>query len=357
MKAKDLAQKLKVSPATISLVLNNKPGISDALRSSLIEKIKELGCGNMLVSEDSPLIKPVAAPNSRRPGIAYLIYTASEESSERFAFYPAVLEGAEMEARDIGCNLLVLHVTCEGNPHLPSLLKDAGAIGVIIQADHIVKPILHDIAMFNLPYVFIDAYRPDERVSSVCINNEQGVYSAVRYLKEMGHTTLGYISSGKESDSSIERRRSFHQALREYGLEDNRAHYYFADGEHSGAVENLRRQWKSKNHLPSAFVTENDMVAWRAMTALGKCGYCVPDDISIIGFDDRAICTMTEPNLTSIRNFRHLMGRQAVTMIQNKLELAQKLDIHDAPIKLEMPTELIIRQSVKKLQPESTQSK
>ncbi|WP_099203819.1 LacI family DNA-binding transcriptional regulator [Scatolibacter rhodanostii] len=350
MKAKDLAHKLNVSPATISLVLNNKPGISDTLRSSLIEKIKDLGCEDMLVSSDIPTIKPATIPSSsRRPGIAYLIYTASEENSDRFAFYPAVLEGAEMEARDIGCNLLVLHVSCDGNPHLSTLLKDAGAIGVIIQADHISEAVLQDLSMFQLPYVFIDAYRPDERVSSVCINNEQGIYCAVRYLKDMGHHNLGYISSGKESDSSIERRRSFHQALREYGLDDNRSNYYFADGEHSGAVENLRRQWKSKSHLPSAFITENDMVAWRAMTALTKCGYRVPDDVSIIGFDDRAICTMTEPKLTSIRNFRHLMGRQAVTMIQNKLELAQKLNILDAPIKLEMPTELITRESVKKI--------
>lgn len=304
----------------------------------------------MLVSTEIPTNTMVVSTNNRRPGIAYLIYTASEENSDRFAFYPAVLEGAEMEARDIGCNLLVLHVSSDGNPHLSTLLKDAGAIGVILQADHISKPILEDLSMFQLPYVFIDAYRPDERVSSVCTNNEQGIYSAVRYLKEMGHRNLGYISSGKESDSSIERRKSFHQALREYGLEDIRSNYYFADGEHSGAIENLKKQWKAKSHLPSAFVTENDMVAWRAMTALSKCGYKVPDDVSIIGFDDRAICTMTEPNLTSIKNFRHLMGRQAVTMIQNKFELAKKMGISDAPMKLEMPTELIIRDSVKRIQ-------
>lgn len=349
MKAKDLAKKLNVSPATISLVLNNKPGISDALRSTLIEKIKDLGCEDMLSSQDLPSSKHHVISSGRRPGIAYLFYTAADESNERFAFYPATLEGAEMEARDIGCNLLVLHVSCDGNPHLPTLLKDAGAVGVIIQSDHISKQILQDLSMIKLPYIFIDAYRPDERVSSVCTNNEQGIYSAVRYLKEMGHSNLGYISSGLEGDSSIERRKSFHQALREYGLEDRRENYYFADGEHSGAVENLRRQWNLKTHLPSAFITENDMVAWRAMTALDKCGYRVPDDVSVIGFDDRSICTMTEPKLTSIRNFRHLMGRQAITMIQNKLEIEKKLNIKDAPIKLEMPTELIIRDSVKQI--------
>lgn len=348
MKAKDLAKQLNVSPATISLVLNNKPGISDALRGSLIEKIKELGCGDMLAAADTALPRP-AAPAGQRPGIAYLIYTASEENSERFAFYPAVLEGAEMEAREIGCNLLVLHVSDGGNPHLSALLKDAGAIGVLIQADRISESVLADVSALRLPYVFIDAYRPDKPVSSVCTNNEQGIYSVVRYLKEMGHTNVGYISSGKEGDSSIERRRSFHQALREYGMEDNRANYYFADGEHSGAIENLSRQWKAKGRLPTVFVAENDMVAWRALMALGKCGYQVPNDVSLIGFDDRAICTMTEPKLTSVRNFSHLMGRQAVTMIQNKLDLAQKLGIRDAPIKLEMPTELIQRDSVKKL--------
>ena len=115
MKAKDLAKKLGVSPATISLVLNNKPGISDSLRHSLLKRIREMGCEDML----SPAVpQAAAAPRQEErahPVIVYLIYTSSDENNDRFAFYPAVLEGAEMEARTNHYNLVVLHMSREGS--------------------------------------------------------------------------------------------------------------------------------------------------------------------------------------------------------------------------------------------------
>lgn len=348
MKAKELAKILKVSPATISLVLNNKPGISDSLRHSLIEKIKELGYEDMLYSSTASAGKNMTQNTGNRPSIAYLIYTASEENSERFAFYPAVLEGAEMEARDNNYTLLVLHVSCEGNAYLPSLLENAGAVGAIIQAKNANDCIMRDIKNLNIPCVFIDVYKPGVRISSVCVNNEQGIYSAVSYLKELGHTDIGYISSGQESDSSVERRKNFHQALREFKLPDKKDNYYSAGGQNADAYENLSAVWKDKKELPTAFMVENDLLAWRAIKALGRCGFKVPDDVSIIGFDDRSICTMTEPNLTTVKNFRNLMGREAVIMIQNKIRM-KSIGVGDMPIKYELPTELIIRDSVKSL--------
>ena len=136
MKAKELAKKLGVSPATISLVLNNKPGISDSLRHSLLEKIQELGCESMCCEGCLPSNKKEeeapGAPAARQ-AIAYLIYTSSDEADDRFAFYPAVLEGAEMEARENGYNLLVLHMSCQGNANLRRLLQNGDTMGAIIQ--------------------------------------------------------------------------------------------------------------------------------------------------------------------------------------------------------------------------------
>lgn len=172
MKAKDLARQLGVSPATISLVLNNKPGISDSLRRSLLKKIRELGCGDMIgAAQDSGNY----ASQRPHPVIAYLIYTSCDETDDRFAFYPAVLEGAEMEARENGFHLVVMHLSRQGNPQLQSLLEDVGdTAGVIIQAGHISAGILEDVRSLRLPAVFVDAYLPNRQINSVCVNNEQG---------------------------------------------------------------------------------------------------------------------------------------------------------------------------------------
>lgn len=343
IKAKELAQRLNVSPATISLVLNNKPGISDHLRNSLLQRIKDLGCEEML-SNCAPAHSP---PPSSRLGIAYLIYTDSEENSEKFAFYPAVLEGAEMEARENSYNFLVYHIT-PGEGDLKNLLENANVVGAVAQVKCITEEILVDLSVLDIPYVFIDAYRPDLAVSCVCVNNEQGIYSAVRYLKEMGHREIGYISTGNASDMAIERRRHFHLSLREYGLGDNRKNYYIAAEHNTELLPALCRAFQDSPPKVTAFLAENDVLAWQAILALKRCGYRIPEDISIIGFDDRSVCLLTEPNLTTVRNYRHLMGQQSITMIQNKLYL-KKLNMTEASIKYELPTELIIRDSVRKI--------
>ena len=344
MKAKELAQKLNVSPATISLVLNNKPGISDHLRHSLIQQIKDLGCEEMLCNY-TPVYSH--APTSRQ-GIAYLIYTDSEESSDKFAFYPEVLEGAEIEARENEYNFLVFHVT-PGTGNITQLISNANVIGAVVQAKHISHEILEHLSSLDIPYVFIDAYRPDIAASCVCVNNEQGIYSAVRYLKELGHENLGYISTGYESDTAVERRRNFHLALREYGLEDNRRNYYSAISNPGESLSSaLCRKFTESPPEVTAFLAENDVVAWQTIEALKHCGYKIPEDISIIGFDDRSVCTLTLPNLTTVKNFRNLMGRQAISMVKNKLRM-KKLYMEDSPIKYELPTKLIIRDSVRDL--------
>lgn len=348
-KAKELAKMLGVSQATVSLVLNNKPGISDSLRHSLIEKIKELGYEEMLRTGNiNPRKGYVQSSSAPKPAIAYLIYTESAELSDRFAFYPAVLEGAEMESRDKNFTLLIYHMCCGGTCTPTSLLKDSNVIGVIVQSYRVTDEIVKELDALGLPSVFIDAYNPYTRQSSVSVNNEQGIYAAIDHLAKMGHTKIGYISSGNESDSSLERRKSFHQALLEFGLDDVKSNYYSSRGDNEDAFLNLKKVWHETPPEVTALVCENDLIAWRAMKALNRLGYNVPDDISLIGFDDRSICLMTEPPLTSVKNYRHLMGREAVMMIQNQIRL-RSVGLPFSPLKLELPTELVVRESVKKL--------
>lgn len=345
MKAKDLAKKLGVSPATISLVLNNKPGVSDSLRHSLLEKIRELGCENMLSGSGSP--QGMGDNDQTHPVIAYLIYTSSDEHNDRFAFYPAVLEGAEMEARDNNYNLVVLHMNSEGNPNLPNLLRCSGnVIGAIIQAFRINENIIEDIRNLEIPCVFVDSYRPERKVSSVCVNNEQGIMGAVQHLKERGHRRIGYVYSGCDSDCQLERRRCFHQALRTLDLEDVHENYFVAGcGADANDIDCLSQAFSKSVHMPTALIAENDRQAWRTIKALRRSGYRVPEDVSVIGFDDRSICSMVEPNLTSVKNYRHLMGRECIIMLQN-LRRLKRLGFKRPCLKYELPTELICRNSV-----------
>lgn len=349
MKAKELAKKLGVSPATISLVLNNKPGISDSLRHSLLKKIREMGCEDMLAPV-APAQAGSRLEERARPVIVYLIYTSSDERNDRFAFYPAVLEGAEMEARANHYNLVVLHMNRESSADLSRLVAGSGqAIGAIVQTAHIDDEILEDLSALDIPCVFVDAYRPDRNVYSVCVNNEQGIFSAVNHLKAKGHQNIGYIYGGVDNDSLLERRRCFHQALREYGLEDRRENYFKASNGADGEdINTLRQLFRQMDPMPTALMAESDRMAWLAMKALQRNGLKVPDDVSVVGFDDRSICTMVEPHLTSVKNSRHLMGRQCVFQLQN-LRRNKKLGVNITSLKYELPAVLVPRESVKDL--------
>jgi len=353
MKAKDLAKKLGVSPATISLVLNNKPGISDSLRQSLLEKIEELGCQEMLCGPQS------GAKGSREksgktapPSIAYLIYTGCMEDDSNIAFFPAVLEGAEMEARDNGYNLTVLHMNSQGNIGLPELLRYNGnMVGAIVQAGQVSDRLLEDIKSLEVPCVLIDVYRPDLQLSSVCVNNEQGVFSLVKYLKEMGHREIGYVYSESSGESFQERKRCFHAALREFGLEDRPENYFISAWDCrdcSYDFKRITRQLSQAEHLPTVLVAEDDHEAAQIYQALRHLGLRVPEDISVTGFDDNFLATMLDPPLTTVKNYRHLMGRECVLLLQNLLRL-KKAGIKNPCLKCEVSTRLVKRDSVRNL--------
>lgn len=353
MKAKDLAKKLGVSPATISLVLNNKPGISDSLRQSLLEKIEELGYREMLCDPQS------GAKGSRErsgktdpPSIAYLIYTGCMEDDSNIAFFPAVLEGAEMEARENGYNLIVLHMNCQGNIGLPELLHRSGnVIGAIIQADQVNDRILEDIKSIEIPCVLTDVYRPDLQLSSVNVNNEQGVFSLVKHLKEMGHREIGYVYSEFSCESLQERRRCFHAALREFGLEDRPENYFISAWDCrdcSYDFKRITRQLSQAERLPTVLVAEDDHEATQIYQALRHLGLRVPEDISVTGFDDNFLASMLDPPLTTVKNYRHLMGRECVLLLENLVRLT-KNGAKSPCLKCEIATKLVKRNSVRNL--------
>lgn len=353
MKAKDLAKKLGVSPATISLVLNNKPGISDSLRQSLLEKIEELGCQEMLCDA-----RPNAKASEEKPGvndppaILYLIYTGCMEDDSNIAFFPAVLEGAETEARDNGYNLIVLHMNCQGETGLPELLRRCGnVVGAIIQASQVSDRILEDIKSIDIPCVWTDVYRPDLQLSGVCVNNEQGIFNLVKYLKEMGHRDIGYVYSEFSSESLQERKRCFHAALREFGLEDRPENYFISAWDCRNCsydFKRITRQLSQAERLPTVLVAEDDHEATQIYQALRHLGLRVPEDISVTGFDDNFLASMLDPPLTTVKNYRHLMGRQCVLLLQNLLRL-KKAGIKNPCLKCEVSTKLVQRGSVRDL--------
>lgn len=357
MKAKELAKKLGVSPATISLVLNNKPGISDSLRESLLKEIQALGCEDMMCRSCRAGEAPGTSPeNTRRKTIVYLSYLGCEEWADQDSFYPGVLEGAESEARYRNYDFSVFHMLCQKAP-LSQLLSHCGEIlGFIVQGECVTPQILNDLQGVNAPSVFMDNYDPRQKVSSVRVDNFEAMHTIVSYLKEKGHQNIGYVRSGWECSWQRNRFCAYRTALELMDLDYDPSFFFLAGtGDDLWEFQRLATAFSQAEKLPTALVCENDRQAVRAMNALRQIGLRVPEDISVVGFDDSAFSSAVCPKLTTVRNSSQLMGRECVMLLENLYRL-KELGLSVPKIKYDLPAILVERDSVRDLNEKASEA-
>lgn len=329
---KDLAKQLGVSTATISLVLNGKPGISDKTRRKVLEKIRTMGYEDMI--KEIPTEEKQAVKTSRSKNIGFVIYKESGELLGMNSFFPLILDGIEKTAAFWGYNLLFLNIDRENIQDQIQRIRDAACEGCVIFATEMQRDALEYFGGINIPLVLFDNYFPEKSLNSVMPNNEQGTYLAVQYLCSQGHRRIGYLSSGLNINSFKEREMYAKNAVRSFGCEEPERYSLVLGYPVEVAEERMLHilQGKKPPELPTAFLADNDLVAIGAMQALKKSGYRIPEDISIVGYDDRPICELVEPALTTIRLPRMSFGAEAVEclvrMIQGGREFYGKIEIN-----------------------------
>ncbi len=343
IRAKDLAAKLGVSAATVSLVLNDKPGICDDTRRELRKRIVEMGYGYMLKTPE-PGMAAAAVPRksatshlqAEKGKIAFVIYPVCKECGDTSSFYTQVMEGASAYLQEKGYEMMMYHVKPECGCDLADL-ADKGVMGVIVQ-----KPCLEEIDVaklwgMKLPFVMLDTYYTDEEISSVSVNNEQGVYKLIRHLREQGHSRIGYISCGLERATFDERKGYYYMLLAQQGLP------YSADWSVPLSDEEKLRRVLEDPAGPTAFLTDNDIIAWKAIQKIRTCGYQVPQQIAVTGFEDHSLGLLSDPQLTTIHVPYADLGREAARVLLTKISRTGTEP--DVPMKVELGVELVVRES------------
>ncbi|MBR2188329.1 MAG: LacI family DNA-binding transcriptional regulator [Eubacterium sp.] len=331
MTAKELAKLIGVSEATMSLVINGKHGISNKTRTMVITRMKELGYGDMLQNK-APGDQGMSAAfgQSRNAGendsiqerqIAFVNFKDKGELLGMNSFFPLILDGIERTVRENGCRLTVLNIEKAKLDEQLKWFHESRCAGLVLFATEMKSADAKKFAALNIPFVVLDNEFYDVSADSVKLNNQQGTWLAARFLAEEGHKRVGYLSSGVDINSFHERQRCAVNALEESGIEDAAKHIYTIGYPHESAEEGMMQLLKSrsKEELPTAFLTDNDLVAVGAMRAMQAMGYRVPEDFSLVGFDDRPICTMISPRLTTVAIPRETFGSSAVDRLINIL--------------------------------------
>lgn len=335
LKAKDIAEMLGVSTATISLVLNNKPGVGEKKRQEIIEKIRELGCSHML--------KDISATSGN---VGFVVYKSIGKIIDESPFFTYILEGINKSLNENGYKLSFVYMNRDTDREVQkSQLQAAECKGLIIFGVEMKREDLQIFIDTGLPFVVLDNSFQDSDVDSVAINNSQGISKAMQYCYDMGHRNIGYIRCRERITSFDERYRAYRRWMEFLGLHFKEENICDVGYSEQSIRDEIKEYLRRKIEVPSVFIAENDFIACNAIKGLQEFGLKVPEDVSVVGFDDRPICQMIVPAVTTINVPKNAFGSSAATLLIEKIKNPREYSM-----KLEIGTKLVIRDSVKLLE-------
>jgi LacI family transcriptional regulator len=329
----DIAQLTGVSVSTVSLILNNKPGVSAETRRRVLQAAEEV---------EYPLKPSVTTVETQLSTIGMIIKTDPDSPPQANPFYSKVIVGIEDVCRRSCIDLLFTMLPVDENNRpveVPQLLYNNNVDGLLLVGTFIDETITSISSRRLPPIVLVDGYSNTESFDTVESDNFRAAYQAVSYLVEKGHRHIGLIGSEVDSYPSLkERRNGYLRAMKE----NNLSQIYIANlniNRSNGYNETLALL-QEYPHITALFCVNDDIgsFAIRAANTLGKR---VPAEISIIGFDDTYIALNTHPALTTMRVDTVAMGRAAVHLLSLRIE-----NPDSARMSLIIHTTLIERESV-----------
>ena len=335
MTLREISDVAGVATSTVSLVLNNKPGVRKDTRDRITKLL--LQNGYTIRNTDS---------GDSKGEIKFLRYIASGHISERNEdFYVRLLNGAESRARQEGYNLSIANIGMDELPSFLSQLENQhNILGVLVLASELQKKDVPLFYNFSLPLIFLDRQLDEANVNTLATSNIAGAYEAVHYLYSLGHRKIGMLRGQVDIGGIVERSVGYRRALRDLNLPYNENYIVDIDIIFNTAVKQMEEYLDAAEDLPTAFFAANDIIAAGCIRAIQDCGYRVPEDISVLGFDDGSICSFTSPPITTMRVPCDRIGAIAVERLLSIASGSQEI------IKSCVSTTLIERQSTAPLQ-------
>ena len=345
MTNREIAAQLNISPATLSLVINNKPGISAATRERVLRDIEAQGFSCLLKK-----VKEASKSNSQHSeqnSICFVVYKRDGKILDTHSFFLLLIESIESYAQRFGYNTLFLSID-RRNPMEPQIqrLNALDCKGAIIFATEMLDDDISYFSAVNRPYVLLDNDFPHMNVDSVAINNTLGTFQAVEYLVRMGHNRIGYLQSSNPINSFAERERGFREAMASFGLTLDPNHVFKVNYTEEGAYQDFRKYLAMHPSLPTAFFADDDTIVAGVMKALVEVGISVPHDVSLIGFNDRPDYAKSSPALTTILVPKYAFSAMAVDLLLKRIKNPGLIQEGQHSYKYRIGTELVIRSSV-----------
>lgn len=327
----DIADIFDVSKVTVSKALNDKEGVSDDLKEKIQDKAVELGYRFNSIAKS---LKDSATYN-----IGVVVaekFIGNNTSAFYMSFYQEIAK--QLDERHYSAILHQLKEEDEQNLVLPRIYNDNKIDGLILLGQ-VTDDYIDLMANLEVPVMFLDFYDEHANVDAVITDNFYGAYEITNYLFRVGHKKIAYVGNLFATSSIQDRFLGFYKSLLEHGIMVKND-YIICDRNERGDYIEL----KIPEDRPTAIVCNCDQVAHKLIKQLNTLGVRVPEDISVVGFDNDIYATITTPPITTIEVN---MEEMTETLINNMMKKIQDKDLHFGRIAVKGT--IIYRDSVKSI--------
>jgi DNA-binding LacI/PurR family transcriptional regulator len=327
---RDVAARAGVSHQTVSRVINRHPSVAEPTRERVLASIRELGY------VPSPMAQGLISNRTHSLGVV------ADDISD--GFFAQVVAGAEAEARRRGYYLMIGSVEPDDDERgYLRLMLERRVEGLILARPSVplVPADLADARNAGVPLVAVGSSElPGFPV--VDVDNRQGAYDATRHLLELGHRRIATIVGPGEWPSAAARLEGYRQGLREAGVAEDPALVEHGSGWGLQSGQAAAARLLERGAAFTALFAHSDLIALGAIRQLRDAGRRVPDDVSVVGYDDLPVADYVEPALTTVHQPMREVGALAAGLLLD--ELAGGAPVASGVHLL--PAALVVRQSV-----------
>lgn len=309
--AKELAKKLNISPATVSMVLNNKYGISDATRERVLNAAREYGFD----------FSKLDSKSSNTGIIQLVIYKKDGMVVSDTPFFSQLIEGINhgCTEQNFVLQITYFYENISVDEQIENINK-SDCSGILLLGTEMTLEDFDCFSSVNKPITILDTYFNELNYDFVKINNVRGMYSAVEYLISKGFKNIGYLRSSYEISNFAERFDGYCKAMNKHAIPIKAEYIHKLTPTADGAYSDMKKITELDTEFADAYVADNDLIASGSIRAFKEAGIKIPEDISVIGFDNMPLCDILEPPLSTIDVPKQKLGITAVYQLVKRIK-------------------------------------
>ncbi|MCM3217693.1 LacI family DNA-binding transcriptional regulator [Niallia taxi] len=337
MKINDIAQIAEVSKSAVSLALNGKPGVSQETRQKIIRIAEENGYNPKSFSKTKT--------NSTSKIFRFIACTHTGIITEQYqsqSFFMELINNIDQSLSSKGYSLIISSINIDSlEQEIMNLEKQQSSSGILLLGTNLTEGQIKTVANLQSNLVVLDTCFETLDINFIVMNNVIGGYQAGKHLVELGHSEIGYAESISRMYNFDSRRRGFQKAMEENGLRIKPEHtFQMSPTDLSIQHDFTQSILELKDNLPTAIFCECDYMAISVIKTLNELDLQVPEDISVIGFDNIMESQIVSPELTTIHVKKDKIASLAVEKLIREIDYQE-----EDKMKIFIDTELVKRRS------------